>query len=114
MQRISLRKTLDFEANVNTLINKKHMQEEAMKLNLIKQIIEMHDTGKLKKVDSAVHKIITEEDTLRALAKPMRKQLRIDELKKDQNFQPIDKKKLFKKIEELDAEESIEELLTMI
>ncbi len=90
------------------------MQEETIKLNLIKQIMEMHDTGKLKKVDSAIHKIIAEEEVLRALAKPMRTKLSIEELKKEQNFQPVDKKEFFKKIDELDVEESIEELLAMI
>ncbi|WKN46160.1 hypothetical protein [Tunicatimonas pelagia] len=90
------------------------MQEETIKLNLIKQIMEMHDTSKLKKVDSAIHKIVAEEEVLHALARPMRKKMNIEELKEEQNFKPINKKDFFEKIDELNVEESIDKLLEMI
>lgn len=38
----------------------------------------------------------------------------IEELKREQHFQPIDKKKLHEKMDRLDWEESVEDLLKMI
>ena len=55
----------------------------------------------------------SEADILTQLAKPMRKRLDIEELKKEQRFKSIDKKEFFKKIEELKVDEPIERLLAM-
>ena len=46
--------------------------------------------------------------------KPMCEKLDIEQLKKEQNFKPIDKAELFRKIDELNIEEPLEDLLAMI
>ena len=48
---------------------------------------------------------------LDALRKPMRDKLNIEQVKKEQNFKPIDKDELFRKIDELNIEEPLEDLL---
>jgi len=53
-------------------------------------------------------------EILEALHKPMRDKLDIEQLKKEQNFKPIDKAELFQKIDELNIEEPLEDLLAMI
>jgi len=89
---------------------------EALKLDLIKKIMELDDPSNLAAIAAAItgfHRR-DDEDVLRKLAKPMRKKLDIEELKWEQNWQPVDKEKFFLKIKELDVQESLEELLEMI
>ena len=89
------------------------MQEKIFKHALIKQIMETDDTAELKRIDSAVSDILSNKDLLKNLAKPMRKRLDVEELKREQNYQPVDKKKLHQRMDELNVEESIEQLLTV-
>jgi hypothetical protein len=51
---------------------------------------------------------------LHHLAKPMRKTLSIEQLKKEQNFKPINKKAFFQKLDALKIEEPIDDLISMI
>lgn len=90
------------------------MQAEQIKLHLIKQIMNLENIHDLEKIDQLMHEISLEADKLKKLSRPMRKKLNIEELKKEQNFRPIDKDAFFKKIENLDIQESIDELLAMI
>jgi len=53
-------------------------------------------------------------EILENLHKPMRDKLNIEQLKKEQNFKPIDKAEFFQKIDELNIEEPLEDLLAMI
>ena len=55
-----------------------------------------------------------DKDLLKNVTKPMRKRLDVEELKREQNYQPVDKKKLHQPMDELLVEESIEQLSTMI
>ena len=48
------------------------------------------------------------------LRKAMLEKLDIEQLKKEQNFKPINKAEFFKKIDELNIEEPLEDLLAMI
>ena len=90
------------------------MQTETIKLNIIRQIMEMDDSAQLTLVEQAIKQIGVKNDLLGKLAKPMRKKLDIEQLKKEQNYHPIEKKAFFQKIDQLQIEESIEELLAMI
>ena len=91
------------------------MTIEALKLEIIHQVLNLSDSSKLRKINAALKKIqANEEELLKHVTKPTRKQLNIEELKKEQHFKPIDKKKFFKKIEKLDITESLEDLLAMI
>ena len=78
------------------------MQTETMKLSLIRQIMETNDTSELEKIDSAIKKIQSEDNSFQHLVKTTRKQLDIETIKKEQNYLPVDKKVLHQKIEELD------------
>jgi hypothetical protein len=90
------------------------MQTETMKLSLIRQIMETNDTAELKKIDSAIKKIQSEDNSFQHLVKPTRRRLDIEAIKKEQNYLPVDKKVLHQKIRELDLKEPIEQLLAMI
>lgn len=92
------------------------MQTEVLKLNLIRYIMEVGDISKLKRMDFMLRNITKGESKVdpRKFSKPIREKLDVDELKKEQNYKPIDKKVFFKKIKKLEIEESIEELLEMI
>jgi len=46
--------------------------------------------------------------------KPLRKSISIEELKREQNYKPINKEEFFRKVEELDIEEPLEDLLAML
>ncbi|RLD54594.1 MAG: hypothetical protein DRJ05_14340 [Bacteroidetes bacterium] len=90
------------------------MQTEAIKLNLIKYIMEIVDASKLIKMDSVLREISENDEDIYKLVKPMRKRLDVELLKKEQRYKPIDKKKFFKKIKKLEIKEPIEELLAMV
>lgn len=60
----------------------------------------------------ALQQSIGNRTILERLAKPMRKKLSIEKLKKEQNFKPISKKAFFKKLDALDVDESIEDLIS--
>ncbi len=92
------------------------MQIEAFKLDLIKKIMEVDDPSRLEAIEAVLKGLPRrdDEDLLRKLAKPMRKKLDIEELKREQNWKPVNKEAFFKKIDELDIQESLEELLEMI
>ena len=76
--------------------------------------METDDTAELKRMDSAIKGILSDEDSLNGLTKPMRIRLDVEELKREQNYQPVDKKKLHQRMDKLDLEESVEQLLSMI
>jgi len=90
------------------------MTVEALKLELINQIMALKDTSKLKKLEAALKEMWPDDEVIKSLNKPMRKRLNIEELKKEQNFTFINKKDFFQKIDDLNIEESIDDLLEMI
>ena len=60
-----------------------HMQTEIIKLSLIRQIMETNDTSELEKIDSAIKKIQSEDNSFQHLVKTTRKQLDIETIKKN-------------------------------
>lgn len=92
------------------------MSSEALKLSLIARIMDLDDISFLQKLDTIVNEMNSSSNDalLAALAKPIRKKLDLEELKKEQNYSPMDKEVLFKKMDELGIEEPIEELIAMI
>jgi len=90
------------------------MSEEALKLNLINKILSLNNISLLKKVEETLDEISEDDLILQKLNKPMRKKLDIEVLKKEQNYKPINKEAFFKKMDDLNIEEPIEELLAMI
>lgn len=92
------------------------MRIEALKLDLIKKIMEVDDPSSLAAIEAAISGFHRrdDEDVLRKLAKPMRKKLDIEELKREQNYKGPNKERLEQLIKELAIEEPLEDLLKMI
>ena len=55
-----------------------------------------------------------QSDLLKKLTKPMRKKLDLDELKREQNWKPINRKEFDRLVKELDIQEPLEQLLADI
>jgi len=90
------------------------MSEETLKLNLINKILSLSNISLLKKVEETLNEISEDDLILQRLSKPMRKKTNLEEILKEQNYQPINKDKLFKQMDELNIQEPLEELLAMI
>lgn len=92
------------------------MTIETKKLHLIKKIMEIDDESIIDKIDELVGEQ-PEKDVnliLREISKPIEKKLDIEKVKKEQNFQSVDKNEIERLIKEADIQEPIEELLEMI
>ncbi len=68
----------------------------------------------MKKKQKIVVDFVDDEIIIQRLVKPMRKITDIEVLIEEQSYQPIDKVKFFKEMDELVIKESLEELLAMI
>ena len=90
------------------------MSDDALKLELINRIMSLKDAYKLRKIEATLRDMWSDDDIIKKLSKPMRKRIDVEELKKEQNFKPINKEEFFKKIDELNIEEPLEDLLRMI
>ena len=92
------------------------MTIETKKLHLIKRIMEIDDESIIDKIDELVGERPETDihSILRKMSKPIEKKLDIEKVKKEQNFQPIDKDEIERLIKEADIQEPIEELLEMI
>ena len=90
------------------------METKALQQSIINRIFNLTDTRKLKQLSVIVEQLTDNSDLLERLAKPMRKKLSIEELKKEQNFKPINEQAFFKKLDALEIEEPIEDLIAMI
>jgi regulator of PEP synthase PpsR (kinase-PPPase family) len=90
------------------------METKALQQSIINKIFGLTDTRKLRQLSVIVEQLTDNSDVLERLAKPMRKKLSIEELKKEQNFKSINKKAFFKKLDALEIEEPIEDLIAMI
>lgn len=90
------------------------MHTESLKLHIIEKILKLENTSGLEKIEHTIDEVYNEQvDLITKLAKPMRKKIDLEALKKEQNYQPIDKQKLFKDFAALEIEESVEELFEM-
>ena len=66
-------------------------------------------------LDSKVNKSdALQQLMLQQMAKPMRKSITVEQLKKEQNYQPFSKKGSEKMVEDLDIQEPIEDLMKML
>ncbi len=92
------------------------MTIETKKLHLIKRIMEIDDESIIDKIDEIVGECPEKDihSILREISKPIEKKFDVEKIKREQNFQPIDKDEIEKLIKEADIQEPIEELLDMI
>ncbi len=86
------------------------------KINLIVHITKLDKEDAVRKIEETVeslepHPTAKQLKMLEKLAKPMRKKLDIEELKREQNWKPIDRKKFDKLVKEIDIQEPIEQLI---
>jgi hypothetical protein len=85
-------------------------------LDMIRKIMDEQDESRLHAVEAtlaAAHQS-DQEELLRRIAKPTRRKLDIEELKREQNYSEPNQERLEYLIKELAVEEPLEELLKMI
>ncbi len=93
----------------------------ARKYNLINQIVLLSDEELLVQLEAffkmrkAPEVVFTKLDPdLLRLAKPLRKKLDIEQLKKEQNYKGVNRKRFDRLVKEMDIKESAEELIQML
>ena len=86
---------------------------DSRKYKLIQEIMKLDNEEALSKLEEEVESIQQEEVFWTAI-KPLRKTLTLEQMIKEQNYKPIEKDEFFKMVNELEIEESIEELLSML
>lgn len=91
------------------------MTIEGKKLYLIRKIMEISDESVIDQLDELIGKKPEEDKDwiLRQLNKPIKEKLDVEEVKRAQNFEQIDKEEVEALIKEADIQEPIEELLQM-
>ena len=89
---------------------------ETLKENLIFRISKIDKEEALRQVEKAVDLVehSPKSELLKKLAKPMRKKLDLEELKREQNWKPIDRDEFDRLVKELDIQEPLEQLLADI
>lgn len=87
---------------------------ERRKYKLIQEIIGIDDEAAVARLEGQI-KAIQEEDSIwQAAIQPMRKTITLEEMKEEQQYAPIDEKTFFELAEQINIEESIEDLLAML
>jgi hypothetical protein len=86
---------------------------DSRKYKLIQEIMKLDNEEVLSKLEEEVEAIQKEEVFWTAI-KPLRKTITLEQMIKERNYKPIEKDEFFKMVDELDIEESIEELLSML
>lgn len=91
------------------------MTIEGKKLYLIRKIMEIKDESVIDRLDGIIDKQPEDDKDLilRQLNKPIKSRLDLEELKRDQNFEEINKVEIDALIKEADIQEPIEKLLQM-
>ncbi len=89
------------------------------KINLIVEITHLDNEESVRQIEDAVGKIKkrpTENqlEMLKKLAKPIRKKVDLEELKRKQNWKPIDREEFDRLVREIDIQEPLEQLLADI
>lgn len=92
---------------------------DSIKIDLIVQITKLDDEESVRQVKDFVEhleKRPTEKqlEMLKKLAKPMRKKLDLEELKREQNWKPINREEFDRLVKEIDIQEPLEQLIADI
>lgn len=92
------------------------MTIEGKKLYLIRKIMEISDESVIDQLDELIGKQPEKDKDwiLRQLNKPIKEKLDLEEIKREQNFEEVDKEEIEALIKEADIQEPIEELLQMV
>lgn len=84
------------------------------KYKLIQRIIELEDEQIISKIEKEVEQVLSIDAKLKIVSRPIRKSVSVDQLVEEQNYSPIKAEDFFKKADEIEWEESLEELLEML
>jgi CRISPR/Cas system-associated endonuclease Cas1 len=92
---------------------------DTRKINLIVQISKLDKEESVRQVEefiSLVEKRPTEKqlEMLKKLAKPVREKVDIEELKRQQNWKPVNREEFERLVKEMDIQEPIEQLIADI
>jgi hypothetical protein len=92
---------------------------EVLKQNLNFRITKIDKEESLRQIEKVIDLVEhspnkKQSELLKKLAKPMRKKLDLEELKREQNWKPIDRKEFDRLVMELDIQEPLEQLLADI
>ena len=90
------------------------MITDTKKLQLIKQIAEIEDQALIDQREDIINASSQTKELLANIASPIKKEFDLERIKKEQNFQPIDRDEVNRLIQEADIQEPIEELLAML
>lgn len=86
---------------------------DSRKLEIFKQIISLDSEDSLELVENYL-KQVKQEEELKEIFKPIRDNISVEELKAEQNYTGFNRERFDQLVKELDIQESLEELLSMI
>ena len=84
------------------------------KYKLIQQIIQLDDEQAISRIEQEVKQALSTDEKLNLVIKPIRKSLTIDQIVEEQEYKPIKADEFFNIANEIEWEESLEELLEML
>lgn len=84
------------------------------KYHLIQLISAIEDEKALAKIQEELEEIQRRENLLAKITKPMKKTLDVEEMKREQNWKPVDMEEWHRLAEEIDIQEPIEVLLAQL
>ena len=92
---------------------------DSLKKNLIVEIKSLDDEKSLRQVGKVIKEIKkrpTEKqlEMLKKIAKPIKKKIDLEELKREQNWKPINRAEFDKLVKEIDIQEPLEQLVADI
>ena len=87
---------------------------DIIKFSIIKEIMEIDEESVLTKIQEDISTIRSQGSLIEKVFRPTRSTITLDEMKKEQNYTPIQKDEFFKLTEEIGIEESLEELLSQL
>jgi len=97
------------------------MNIEVKKYNIIQLIMSVADEGLVDQINSKLMQLIPAKEEASIVEDPISKystvieqEFDLEKIKREQNYQGIDAKKMYRLIEKADIQEPIEELLKMI
>lgn len=84
------------------------------KYHLIQLISSIEDEKLLVQIQEELEAIRRKEELLAQITKPMKKTLDVEEMKREQNWKPVDIEELQEIIKQMDIQEPIELLLSQL
>ncbi len=92
---------------------------ESRKINLIVKITKLDDETALRELENTVEIVESRQtekklEILRKLARPIREKTDIEQIKKEQNWNGVDREEFDRLIKEMDIQEPLEQLLADI